>query len=159
MLRLAAVATVAGQQYVQEWALLHASAFQARRHRGLAVAADPSAAAVTEGPEIATVLCAEWIVYSNSLWTEVFQPKLAAVHGCGIAYLRFDFFDDLQNMHRDIIQRGSIVHDAASNRILSRFTVGETLSLAGEDILFMLDRFPRQEMAESPESMGSDRPD
>jgi hypothetical protein len=158
MLRLAAIATVAGQQYVQQWASLHESAFQARRHRGLVVAGDPAAAAATGGPEIATVLCTEWVVYANSLWTEVFRSKLAAAHECAIECLRFDFFDDLQNLERDIIQGGSIVHDAASNRILCRFTVGETLSLAGEDILFMLDRFPRQEMTDSPKSIepGSD---
>ncbi len=108
-------------------------------------------------PEVQYMLYSQWFTYIYALWEESYRSRLATAHGSasdGAPWTRFDIrsplFGDIRNIRNDVVHKHGIVDASAGNGILTWFADGQEIEISVEQMMSLVNLFPRDELLATP---------
>ncbi|PYE13344.1 hypothetical protein DFR67_117115 [Williamsia limnetica] len=110
-------------------------------------------------PEAQGIEYAQWFTYMHSLWDEQFRPRLAAFYNRDAAEaevvskndVRIEFFNDIRKIRNDFVHHQGIVKNAAKLKFFDwGFKEGERLAVTMDQMIEMMDSFPRKQLTVRP---------
>lgn len=110
-------------------------------------------------PEAQGIEYAQWFTYMHALWDEQFRPRFAKFHSRGktdnekIAKndIKSEFFNDIRKIRLDFVHHQGIVKQAAKLKFFDwKFETGSRLEISMEQMIEVMDNFPRAELLKVP---------
>lgn len=107
-------------------------------------------------PELQSILYAQWFAYMHAIWDEQFRQRIAAFFSTPEQPLEKndvtnDFFGDIRRIRNDFVHRKGIADEATKVSHLDwRFVKGEPLDITTEQMLSLIDLFPREALMIKP---------
>lgn len=112
---------------------------------------------VDRTPALQRILFGQWFTYIHSTWEDVYRARIAAAHGHdseGNAWTKNDvrskFFAEVALIRQDFVHHDGICRNSATNAVLNWAAEGEPIHGSPEQMLGLLDKFPRDELAHAP---------
>jgi hypothetical protein len=113
-------------------------------------------ARVDNYPELQSVLYAQWFAYTHAIWDDQFRERIAAFFSTPERQLEKndvtnDFFGDVRRIRNDFVHRKGIADEAVKFKLLQwNFTKGKSLDIKTEQMLSLIDLFPRDALMVRP---------
>ena len=108
-------------------------------------------------PEAQAVAYAQWFSYAFSLWEEQFRGRIAAYFDQQVderirgSDVRNDFFGDIRLIRNDFVHNKGRCKDSAQLKRLDwGLTRGRPMEITTEQMMSLIDLFPREELLEAP---------
>ncbi|KIQ20439.1 hypothetical protein [Rhodococcus sp. MEB064] len=110
-------------------------------------------------PEAMGIEYAQWFTYIHALWDEQFRPRFAALYNRGKDPedklqkndIKSEFFNDIRKIRTDFVHHQGIVEDAANLEFFDwNFDAGSRLEVSMEQMIEVMDKFPRDQLLEEP---------
>ncbi|MBD0861329.1 hypothetical protein IA539_08895 [Gordonia sp. zg691] len=110
-------------------------------------------------PEAAAIQYAQWFTYIHAIWDEQFRDRFARFHSRGLppdealskSDIAIDFFGDIRLIRNDFVHHyGEANNSTDLKSIPWKFTAGEPLNISMEQMVDLIDLFPREELAKMP---------
>ena len=107
-------------------------------------------------PELQSILYAQWFAYMHAIWDEQFRERIAAFFSTPEQPLEKndvanDFFGDIRRIRNDFVHRKGIADEAVKAKSLDwGFARGEPLDITTEQMLSLIDLFPRDVLVVKP---------
>lgn len=117
-------------------------------------------------PEAQGIEYAQWFTYMHALWDEQFRPRFAEFYSRGRDAddklkkndIRSKFFNDIRKIRLDFVHHQGIVKQAAKLEFFDwKFTAGSRLEISLEQMIEVMDNFPREELLKVPEPHKQER--
>ena len=107
-------------------------------------------------PELQSVVYAQWFAYLHAIWDEQFRGRIAKYFDDPSERIRRrdivnDFFGDIRLIRNDFVHNKGIADEAVNVKLLQwGFSKGNALDITSEQMISVIDLFPRDELAVKP---------
>lgn len=110
-------------------------------------------------PEAQGIEYAQWFTYMHALWDEQFRPRFAKFYNRGKNPedklqkndIKSEFFNDIRKIRNDFVHHQGKVEDAANLEFFDwNFEPGSRLEVSLEQMIEVMDKFPRDRLLEEP---------
>lgn len=118
--------------------------------------AGASRSKVDHYPELQSIVYSQWFAYAHAIWDEQFRERVAAFFSTTDAPLEKndvinDYFGDIRRIRNDFVHRKGIANEAVKVQLLKwGFIQGEPLEITTEQMLSLVDLFPREALGVKP---------
>jgi len=118
--------------------------------------AGSSPANVDHYPELQSIVYSQWCAYIHAIWDEQFRSRIAAFFSTPEQPIEkndvvSDFFGDLRLIRNDYVHGKGVADEATKVKLLDwGFAKGQRLEITTEQMLSLVDRFPRDELRTKP---------
>ncbi|MCA1006080.1 hypothetical protein LCL87_10140 [Rhodococcus hoagii] len=124
---------------------------------GLVMMTPYSQSVIDRPPALQRILFGQWFTYIHATWEDVYRGRLAKAHGHdvdGNAWAKNDvrslFFAEVALIRQDFAHHDGICNNSGTNMLLNWATEGEPIHGNAEQMLGLLNKFPRDELAQTP---------
>lgn len=120
------------------------------------VIAGSSPANVNHYPELQSIVYSQWCAYIHAIWDEQFRGRIATFFSTPEQPLEKndvinDFFGDIRLIRNDYVHGKGVADEATKVKLLDwGFVKGQRLEITTEQMLSLVDLFPRDELRVKP---------
>ncbi|MFJ7622757.1 hypothetical protein ACIQYZ_28580 [Rhodococcus erythropolis] len=106
----------------------------------------------TRYPEMQIAVYGQWFTYMHAIWDEQIRKRLAAAHGCRASDISIPLFGDIRLIRNDFVHKKGIAGKSATNTevLVDWFTSGASMEVSAEQMLKLIELFPRKELLAAP---------
>ncbi|GAA2056678.1 hypothetical protein GCM10009722_14150 [Williamsia deligens] len=110
-------------------------------------------------PEMQSIEYAQWFTYMHAIWDEQFRPRLAEFFNrslpepdaLGKNDITSDFFGDIRLIRNDFVHHYGEADSATKLRVIPwKFNKGDPIQVRYEQMIDLVDLFPREKLAVQP---------
>jgi hypothetical protein len=107
-------------------------------------------------PELQSIVYSQWFTYIHAIWDEQFRERIAAFFSTPEQPLAKndvtnDFFGDIRRIRNDYVHRKGVADESAKVKLPTwSFDKGEPLDITTEQLLSLVDLFPREALMVKP---------
>jgi hypothetical protein len=118
--------------------------------------AGASVSNVDHYPELQSIVYSQWFAYMHAIWDEQFRDRIAAFYSTPEQALERNdvisaFFGDIRRIRNDFVHRKGIADEAVKVKLLKwGFVQGKPLDITTEQMLSLVDLFPREALMVQP---------